>query len=174
VGGKKLLPGISFGLALFFGIFLLSGNGAHMFMLYVIGLTGMGAFILLTGLTIPQKAWINKSFQTEKNFPTIIVKCLILFVGISMLISSIDYWRDVPSYFKKELITLSGKPTLIEEYTTTKGGGTDTYVTVKGKTFELLEPGPKYKYEKPEVLKEKVFTFYYLPHSEWIVDYKME
>ncbi|WP_163100028.1 hypothetical protein [Peribacillus alkalitolerans] len=76
-------PGIFFRLSLFFGIFLLAGHAARMFILFVIGLTGMAIFILLTGITIPTR-WksANQSFKTKKNIPTVIVKGLVLLIGV--------------------------------------------------------------------------------------------
>jgi hypothetical protein len=170
-----LHPGIFFGFSLFFGIFLLAGNGAHMFMLYVFGLTSMGTSLLLTGLTIHKKAEpINKSFQTDNSIPTIILTGIFLFLGIGMLVSSSVYWRDIPIYLGEDFEVLSGKPSSVEERNTSKTGATDTYVTIKDKEMKLFEHGPKYKYQKPEILKKKHFTFYYLPHSEWIVSYKID
>lgn len=164
-------PGVFFGFALFFGIFWLSGGAAHNFMLYVIGFTAVGVFVLLMGLAIP-KRWelLNKSFQTKNNLPTIIVKCIILFAGLGMLYSSINYWRDVPFYLKERFAVVRGKPVALEVFTE-KGGGTDVYLIFEGVTLELY---PEPKYDDPMELKDINFTVYYLPNTSWAVKYEIE
>ncbi|WP_163100030.1 hypothetical protein [Peribacillus alkalitolerans] len=84
--------------------------------------------------------------------------------------SSIYYWRDIPSYNRKDFVIISGKPYAIEEYDTARGG-TDVYLTIDGKTYELY-PTPWYK--NLEELKNKKFTLYYLPQTNWLVRYEME
>ncbi|MFE8702854.1 hypothetical protein ACFYKX_19805 [Cytobacillus sp. FJAT-54145] len=156
---------------MFFSIFLLVGNAANMFTFYLIGLTGVGCFILLTGIVIQKRSdAINKTFQTDKNYPTIMVKGAIIIAGIAMLMSSIDYWRDLPYYINKEFSIVKGKPTLVDEYEKSKGG-TDIYITIDGKEMKLY---PEPKYDNPNELYEKVITVYYLPHSDWIEKYEMQ
>lgn len=169
-------PGIFIGLTLFFGIFFLAGSGANMIMIYVIGLTGMGVFTVLTGLTLSKwSEMIKKSFQTDKNSATIIVKGLVILAGLGMLVGSIDYWRDVPLYQNKKFSVISGKPSEVDDYQS-KGTVTGIYVTIAGKTLDIdadIKPGlPDFK--DPTELKEKHFTIHYLPHSNWIIDYKID
>jgi hypothetical protein len=171
-----LHPGIFFGLTLFFGIFFLAGSGANMIIIYVVGLTGMGAFTVLTGLTISKwSEMIKKSFETDKNFPILIVKGLVILAGFGMLLGSIDYWRDVPLYNNKKFSVLSGKPSEVDVYKS-KGTITGLYVTIRGKTLDIdadIRPGlPTFNH--PNELKEKYFTIRFLPHSNWIIDYKIE
>lgn len=147
-----------------------------MIMIYVVGLTGIGAFTVLTGLTLSKwSEMIKKSFETDKNFPVIIVKGVVILAGLGMLFGSIDYWRDVPLYQNKKFSVLRGKPSEVDEYQS-KGTVTGIYVTIEGKTLDIdadIRPGlPSFK--NANELKEKHFTIHYLPHSDWIIDYKIE
>ncbi|MFT4413791.1 hypothetical protein ACLM5H_08025 [Fredinandcohnia humi] len=161
---------------MFFGIFLLAGTGANLFLIYVVGYTGVGLFTFITGISIPIRSeWINKSFQTEKNYPTLLIKSIFLLAGILMMIRSIDYLRDVPSYNKGIFAVIQGKPTSVEEYKT-KGRITGIYVTIHHQTFDLdLDISSTFPiYEKLSELKKQHFIIYYLPHSKWIIDYRIE
>lgn len=57
-----------------------------------------------------------------------------------------------------------------------KGTVAGIYVTIEGKTLYIdadIRPGlPSFK--NANELKEKHFTIPYLPHSNWIIDYKIE
>lgn len=168
-------PGIFFGLALFLGLFWFAGNVANMFMLNVIGLTGMGVFTVLTGFTITKVSeWINKSFETKKNYPTFILKAIVLLVGFGLLIGSINHWKDLPLYQNQKYSVVHGKPTSVDEYIS-KGTVTGLYVEIKGQIFDLDADLPNFpEFKEPEELLEKHFTIYYLPNSNWILDYKVE
>lgn len=169
-------PGIFFGLALFFGIFFLSGSAANMFLMYVVGLTGMGICIILTGLTIPKiSAWIKKSFETDKNYLTMMVQGVVLLAGVGMLFGSIDYWRDIPLYNDKKFEVISGKPASVTEYRS-KGNRhiTGLDVEIKGELFYLDADLPDFPaFKETEELKEKRFIIFYLPNSNWIIDYQI-
>ncbi|QOR67927.1 hypothetical protein IM538_07285 [Cytobacillus suaedae] len=151
---------------------MFAGIAAHMFILYTIGLTGVAFFIFLTGITIPRKpAWIKNSLNTNKNIPTYLLSGVVTIIGIIMLYNSSNYWRDIPYYRNQDYEKISGIPSSIEEeYTSTKSGVTTLYAVMDGKEFELFVV-PKDHTDDPEQLKDKHFTFYYLPHSEWVIDY---
>ncbi|WP_442600107.1 hypothetical protein [Neobacillus sp. D3-1R] len=170
-----MLPWIFIGLALFFGVFWFSGNAANILIIYVIGLTGMGVFLVLTSLTISKQSnLLKKAFETEKNYPPLLVKAILLFAGIGMLFGSIRYWQDVPFYQDQNFSVISGKPSSIDEYNS-KGTVTELYVEIKGHTFVLDADMPQFpKYKKYEELLDKHFTILYLPNSNWIIDYKVE
>ncbi len=164
-------PGIFFGLTFFMAIFLFAGVAAHMFILYTIGLTGVAFFIVLTGITIPRKSeWIKNSLKRYKNLATYTLSGIVAIIGIIMLYNSTAYWRDLPNYRNKNYEKISGIPSSIEEYTASKGGGTTLYAVMDGIEFELFVI-PKDHTDDPEQLKDKHFTFYYLPHSKWVIDY---
>lgn len=164
-------PELFIGLSMFFSVFLLVGNAANMFTFYLIGLTAVCCFILLTGIVFQKRSEsINKAFQTNHNYPTLIVKGSIIIAGIAIIISSIDYWRDLPYYINKEFSIVKGKPTLVDEYEKSKDG-IDIYITIDGKEMQLY---PEPKYENPNELYEKVITVYYLPYSNWIEKYEMD
>lgn len=143
-----------------------------MFMLYLIGLTAMGGFIFITGLAIPRRwDWLNQSFQTRKNVPTFIVKGLILLAGAGMLIGSINYWKDVPYYRNQEYSTVSGKPSIVDVYSSSKGGGEDIVITIKDISLDIY---PYPVYDDPQDLKKRYFTVRYLPHTKWVIDYELD
>jgi hypothetical protein len=168
-------PGIFFGIALFFGIFLFAGSSANQYIIYLVGLNGMGIFTLLTGVTLPNKSdWINKQFQTNKRYPAIVVSGIVTLIGIGMLMGSIDYWRDLPFYQNHDFTLVSGKPTSIDEYTS-KGTVTGLHVEIAGEIFILDADLPNFpNFKEVQELKDKKFTIHYLPNSHWILDYRVE
>ncbi|KHE72416.1 hypothetical protein [Halobacillus sp. BBL2006] len=135
-------------------------------------------FLLLTvSITIASVAWIFFSLSINKNSkhikkefrgtPLKIIRMVLLLAGIACALISSIYLRDIPSYIQKDYETLKGVPSKIENVTTSRYEGNGIDIILHGKEFRINDN------LKIDHLKDKQSIIQYLPHSEWIISYKV-
>lgn len=166
-----MITSVLLGLGTSFILFII-GIYANIFTFYGIGLSGVGLSLVLFGVL----KWKGiKGVQSGINPRTIGVwkyRLLMIGMGFLALYGSTGFWLDLPSYINKNYSRLEGIPTKItyEEPSSKSELEGTIIVTIQNKRLPL-DPSPKYPIEHMEGHR---FEIYYLPHTEWIINYKIE
>lgn len=149
-------------LGILFFLLVPLGIYAKIFLMYGIGLTGAGLSFVLFSISN------GKEF---KRFQGIQYRLVLLGLGLLTLYGSSGFWLDLPLYVNKNYSHLEGIPQKITYEEPSKGELEGTIiVTIHNKRLPL-DPSPKYPIEH---MKGHRLEIYYLPHTEWIINYKIE
>ncbi|PEK98188.1 hypothetical protein [Bacillus sp. AFS017336] len=168
-----MLAQVLIGLAVFFFISTFIGSQANIFLLYGIGLTGAGLTCVLFAITVKNNWKGFKKYHVASKFENISIsfnRLVILVVGLFSLYGTVSFCMDLPAYINKNYSHLEGIATKITNDETSTGRLEGEFdVTINNKKI-TLESSSKYPIEQMDGHRFKVN---YLPHTEWIINYKI-
>jgi hypothetical protein len=168
-----MIASVLIGFAVFFFIFTFIGSYGNIFLIFGIGLIGAGLSSVLFAITVKNKWGGFKRFRSNSKLENIsisISRIIIGVVGLYSLYGAYLFLLDLPSYINKNYSHLEGIPTKITNLETSTGRMEGEFdVTINNKKISLTSSS-KYPIEQMDGHR---FKINYLPHTEWIINYKI-
>lgn len=96
-----------------------------------------------------------------------IFRMFFLLAGIACALISSIYLRDLPNYVQKDYETMKGVPSNIVNVKASRYEGNGIDIVLNGKEFRINGD------LQIDNLRDKQFVINYLPHSNWIISYKV-
>jgi len=159
-----MVPTIAFIICSISFLFTIIGGTTHSFWMLTISIT-LASFSLMV-FTV---SFNKNSKHIKKEFrgaPVTVFRMVLLMLGVGLILISFLYLRDIPSYVQNDFRKIEGVPSSVEYGDSSRyGGGLD--IVLKGEVYRIQSD------RKVEKIEGKYFTIYVLPHSDWVVSYKI-
>ncbi|MFE8699676.1 hypothetical protein ACFYKX_03450 [Cytobacillus sp. FJAT-54145] len=150
-----------------FILFVPTGYSTHHILVFFIGLVGVGASLVLFGLTATKK-W--KGYGELKPISWFF-RLLAIGIGFFVLQLANQYYVDVKYYLDGETETVSGVPTEIIDFEANRELVKTVTVVIDDQRFDVAVKA-KYFLEVGN-MEDKTFVIHYLPRTKWVVNYEV-